>query len=610
MTSSKLDGFTGRVFMKRHELPVHLDHGDHRDRFRHFRRLHEPGYDQKQLPQFFPRYEWPERPLCNRQTRFNLDIDWEDDGQVTALHDKVNGVYGGLPPMPPFHDNAGRTHSLVDWTSHIAQLHEVLYRAMPRNEPVSDSQMWSLLVMVSYGLLDTIIVEPWEIDSPPPAFSDRTRRSSRRTASIPGFALEWVEGFERLMIKGVISEETRGQQLDRDIVGYRFVVAPIRHGTDLWCMSIFDRYKGQLYILDCHEESRPERIKGIIELWARFLNSVGQALHFQYFVPETTDLPFRSNNSALAGIMWLIENLRNGVGERMCVDPDEPEGHNDVAFTHPDPELVLRDSAMPVHDWMPDGCCDARNGMESVRYVIKSMICNELGLRKNPVFNRVYRSQAVRESTLARVEKLASQITGAGVPEDEYWTGLGGPQLALSRRTRLKPYDPNAARRHYRAALNRANVAVKHRPWDLARPLRVVPRGLAVRPDKRFTPENPAHDEDRWVSLEAWSVEWNPAGNEGRPILDISLANHLTHDMCRLTRPLQLEFRDLSRRIGPDGHDLLSMTLDVSCGDYDAWSQTVEFRLPTIDAPPTYSLQPRPTFEPLAPPNGRRYSGP
>ncbi|KAF4589896.1 hypothetical protein GQ602_003785 [Ophiocordyceps camponoti-floridani] len=529
--------------------------------------------DHGQLPQFLPRTEWPDdhlaRVLLTRSASLESAVDFQDATQISELVDRARPIYSQLVPMPPYQSIAYELHDGVPWLAHAAVLHDLLYRTITSHKPLSKDEMFALLRVVSYGMFQSMAwLYPWHIDVD----------SSGRPAH------EWRDDFNMPMSAGQFNLPYKDHEYYmRRLFGRRWVVAPIRYGEAQWNMTIFDRSRGLLYIMDCGEASaRPERIEACVHLWVRFWNWLQLPYDFRYLVPAVTAY-CGVRDSGLVAVGWLMSVLRDQVGD---VTADKPPIRADLVLTSREPDAELQGGDLHVGDWLPDGCRLPSGGLLAVRRIIKVMICNELGLAYHEVLTKKFRNHRGRQPEvlpsalmlLRHTVKKLGQRDGLLRPR-RFWTAKGGPQFALAQRMMAGDYDDGARRRHRRRP-DEQRCRVETRGEALTTRDRQLLRWPAGVP---YTAEHPLHRPAHGILLETAELEAREDLDDGQTRhFEVTLANRAAEAAFqRLPTAQRVVLRRI--RTGDEGR-VLMLTLGVGFVDESVGHEVeVEMAIPEED---------------------------
>lgn len=399
-----------------------------------------------QLPQFLPRRIWPSSdPRGSSATNFHplikTNIDWGNRDAKARVVAKFNEIYPLLAPMAPFQNH--RKYDGVDWYVHAASMHVLLRDVFRDSKCVNDLEMMALLRTISYGMYSSMtFLKPWTLVG-----SSQNRRTRNHTT------------FQEVEIQelGMMMQDGHFQHPDMSREHYtsrmanrRWIVVPIKHGSEeQWGMTIFDRRYGQLYIFDCQEKKdRPKRIEGCLHLWIRFLNWVDMPWSFQYFAPGVT-VQTKPEDSGLICAMWVMLNLRNQVGKVINPDTNTDVRKKNYIIHTARSDVKIQPSSLHLHDWVPDGCFDARRGMDAVKSIIRAMICNELGLLNNIHFKREFGPYNARLSPRMLVLEAAKYMEPNEFPFHKFWTAHGGPHFVMAETASIRPWVPGAERAHH-----------------------------------------------------------------------------------------------------------------------------------------------------------------
>lgn len=453
----------------------------------------------RQLPQFLPRIDWPNPPytIQSRQAIPTYDTDHRDPHlpaqnapvKVAEVQRARNVDYRNLQPPPflkemgPFDQGDYRGKS---WHEHVTHCHNVLIERIPNHQWLSDVEMQSLLTIASYGLDETtcfleheFLLHGW---------------SGRRfqTECVPELGGQRLaQGIIMPNSDFMVSTNTR-RAVRESMCERRWIVAPVMTDGNHWCMTIFDRESSALYILDTMARGRDRRIEGICHLWARFWNRLGLPYHFRYFAPRTLEQSGTWECGYL-GVVWVMHNLRNGVGQFIM----NVQGHNvrrrDIAIGNHPLGFPDRPSRSLSH-WQPRGYPD-HMATEGVMLMLSAALCNELGISDhdsmaNPPPNAQLQfpgsTQGAYDRIIQTSQKLKSSGQGAGQPPTidpgSFWTSTGGPQFSwgTAQTSNLNPgptarreYQPSGRRSviEYRGLHLLYNPPIRRRLWNRAAPL-------------------------------------------------------------------------------------------------------------------------------------------
>ena len=429
-----------------------------------------------QPPQFLPRTEWPEDPSqgANHRPagRYPNNYWPRDDSNIPAAQEAVRRSvelgYPQLKPMGPYQlansPHSGRPiYEGSIWHDHVAILHGVLRHTLPNKRWLEGDDIAELLICLSYGMnQSTLCLRPWVIMGPSPA-------NPNPRAQMP-FQQSWNDAFGMEMKDGAY--QTDAPQLDRaafknkmrhEMLGRRWLVAPINQVGHHWIISLFDREEGQLYIFDALSSSRDQRIEATIHLWARFWNDLDMPFHFQYYVPSVT-IQSSSWECGLLCVYWVLMTLRNRVGTKMLASNVQIQT-DDFAlcgrtFSN---EFPLADSSLHIPDWMPINCMSGKTALAAVVRDTQVLICNDLGLWNEPMFK-----QNDGKTTVSPFERLFQFFSGKKGKEKmpNFFTGHGGLQFSYSQQSTARDYNPSADREQRPAS--GTDGFVELRPQQLA----------------------------------------------------------------------------------------------------------------------------------------------
>ena len=286
--------------------------------------------DHGQLPQFLPRMSWPreEDAKSNEKSSGRMDLSCSSRYRP----------YRTLKPMPPFEGNL--EYDTCPWSSHLAVVHEIFHRGLYRVSGIETEEMLALLRIASYGMYNSMtFFDPWVIKAVDP--SETGFREHIGTDSDM-----WHRTYEMLRRFSKFGTDMHDiTNCQEKIRARRWVVVPILYGTSQWCMTIFDRSQGQLYIFDCgKEQARDERIRACNVLWYRFLTTFRLiARTFSYFVPPVSEQP-SDKDSGLLCIIWLMNTLRDQVGPVMTSEDAGVETQNYIIRDAHSVPILLKSS--------------------------------------------------------------------------------------------------------------------------------------------------------------------------------------------------------------------------------------------------------------------------
>lgn len=432
-----------------------------------------------------------------------------------------------LPQFLPRTDSQLPIYEGSIWQDHVAILHGVLRSTLKTRSWLDDDDMIELLNCVSYGMnQSTLYLHPWMILGPP-------RTNGGAVPNMP-FQRSWIDQFGMEMIDGSyqygipLDDDPFKNKMRLDMLGRRWLVAPISQFEAHWIVTIFDRQRGQLYIFDTAGFSRDKRIEAAVQLWARFWNALDMPFHFEYFVPEVTEQASGWECGMLC-VHWVAMTLRNRVGVRMLAS-DVSIPVDDFAMFHrsfPN-DLPLTDSSLYIPDWMPINCGTVGSGLDAVLRHTQVLICNELGLKNEEVFKK---ADGVKERS--PFQRIFDVFNGKNNKEavKEFFTGHGGLQFSHSLKSKPRPYDRQAQREHYPVRGTEGFIELRPRklasvpPQDLKSiifPDTVVTEdhGLWV---KNIQPDDEEADVDRYPVLLELGDRSDP--NKILPPLTITLDN-------------------------------------------------------------------------------------
>lgn len=423
---------------------------------------------QEQLPQFLPRLEWPADPTAGREHRGNLPtvVPWHHGPSSVRQRGLLLAAYPQLKPMSPWVDNR---YDGIHWHAHLTKVH-ALYRGFLREfHEVQPQQMSAMLRSLSYGMShSTAIMRPWQV-APCLGVIDGVEQT--RVMQVQGL------GYMReacLDLPGVVLSREDHQQR---ITGRRWIVVPILHGHQQWTISLFDRKAAQLYIVDTDgqdEQARAGRIRATLSLWVVWWNWIGFPQSLTYFaVPVTKQAA--PNDSGLACMSWMIQNLRNGVQD----DTNATAAlwsRKDVtkvdSSSHPQ-ELTPK---LPLHDWPHDGCPTLLEARRSAHNIMRCILANELGLSDDTYFNRPWPRSLDTRSSMSHIADAmhvywsdSDPHSGLLYPAADFWTNKGGPQYAVPSEDSVQ-FRPPPTNSHAPEPATANVVKVRTDPASLAYP--------------------------------------------------------------------------------------------------------------------------------------------
>ncbi|RDA94661.1 hypothetical protein CP533_2410 [Ophiocordyceps camponoti-saundersi (nom. inval.)] len=492
----------------------------------------ELATDHDQLPQFLPRTDWPNHEwaaaMVRRTSPLRSAINFQDQAEIRALVARAAPMYSQLVPMPPYHNMAYQLHDNVPWLAHVAILHDLFYRTMASHKPLSKDEMFALLRISAYGMYHSVAwLYPWHVDV------DST--------GVP--VVEWSDEFNMSMRGG----DFHHPSMDHDahisrIYSRRWMVVPIRCGEEQWNMTIFDRSRSLLYILDCGSTAaRPGRIEACVHLWVRFWNWMHLPYDFQYLAPAATGHA-SATDSGLIAITWLMSTLRDQVGDVTTEDDDEDKPTRaDFVFTRAQPDVELEAGDLHPRDWLPNGCRLSSGGLTAVRRIVKVMICNELGLGYHEIMTKKYRNHrgrqpAVLPSALMLIRHTVKKLRQRNglLRARRFWTAQGGPQFALPQRMMAGDYMENVPRRHKRRPQQEVCLVETSTAGLTHRNRQIIHWPAGVPYTTEFPLNRPAHG----VELETESLS-------ARKDLDDDQTRHF--DVTLVNRAAEVAFRRMGQ---------------------------------------------------------------
>ncbi|KAI9163103.1 hypothetical protein HJFPF1_04701 [Paramyrothecium foliicola] len=565
---------------------------------------------QQQLPQFLPRSSWPNPPISHTNLpTFNARINFDNAAQAAALHQNVNNHYGHLQPMLPFQasGNAQRYRG-SEWKSHVAILNELLRRTLPSKASLGEAEVVSLMNICSYGMYDVAsFLIPWRLSVPggapqpsqpgPAPAASRTTRAGRnlrgaaastpvsnRPAQIPAVVHRFYDAFQMDLGEGTFHTRTtvpaaqERQAMTRSLEGRRWVVAPVKHGDSVWSMTIFDRANAELYIFDCLEGNREERVEAIVHMWMRFWNWLGFAKSFQYFVP-TAQRAAVPSASGYRSILWLFENLRNQVGEPIQVatsngNPLMPR--KDIIVVSQMPRPGINDSGMYIHDALPNTFDSPSNSWVIVARMFNVLLANELGL---------YGHNDLRggnNNTLQSLYRVGSAIAaGSSIPLNDYFTASGGPQFVAQKGHSFGPYDANHARAFHLAAAPQGGITIANSSQIYAVPFNQT-QAVMWPNGPSYTQAAPVNRAPAISGVVPTNIQpQDDVDTETYREFHVSLDNQQTATQRQpITQPLILSFSNISRYTAADGSLGLRFFLNAGTSGNPSVNTIVDIPLP------------------------------
>lgn len=548
-----------------------------------------------QLPQFHPRTQWPHPPNLIQAGYDNVHIngalrhiDWDEDDELNDLHDLMHAHHADLlqviyqmPPFQPNNFNAGVApqYQVHDWWEHVAVCQRLVRFRISSNPPwIEKREMMAFLTIISYGMdHDTAFFRPMHVDMITQDGVEQPAETHK-----PEF---------KMLMKSnhALRDEDDVDFIGRAMYGRRWLVAPILYGESLWGMTVFDRLAGQLFVFDCgaryqrdhitelYVETRQNRIKAVVHLWVQFWNFMHMPFTFQYFAPGVTQEQ-SVGRSGLLSVMWAMHNLRNKVGKYM--DPEDDDFlRRDINISQPDLTTVLERSSLPLHDWIPDGCTTEKSGWLATKHTLKVMMLNELGLPQDDITKAL--RPAGRLSAHAEMQLHIRDIhLNQEMPQNAFWCGQGGWQIAYPNNVGFIPYDANAERFHYDDG--RPHVHIENRPRNMV----FRPRANHVwHRSVQFTENHPL---PQWMPRPALGINPDVHKIRRRREEDQDNAKHFHLYMLNLfaaphrqeiDKPLKIFLHDAQQHRDNRGHRLLQFRLTCSFGGAAWVTRTVEFSL-------------------------------